>query len=659
MHTNLMSGLLITLFPIVSAFAQNMPINPTPMVGDWSAEQTSCRPISLKAVKLSGFLGEHVEANNKVSIPAGLECPIPKALEYMVEGEKIPKSCQRLAVDSDFYKWLEGACYAIAYDSSLTKLKKKVNGYADMLIELQEKNGYLGTRISPEYPFDTRIYHDLYVAGHFTEAAVAHYKATGDEKLLNIAKKYIDFYIQKYKEGHSYFKEVGEKEHPEIEPALVRLYRATGEEKYLEFAEVITGMAKITPELADVWAGMGKRHAVRLCYLLTGAAELYAQTGEQAWYRHLPNLWSEIVNQRMYVTGGIGKGEIVPVRPYDLPPTLEGESYGDIAETCASVGLMMFTWRMHGITGQSKYFDIIERILYNHYLGAISQDHLGNFYFNSLRRIGDLSNQTDHGANPVRRLHLPEIHSTTCCLPNSWRFFAQLPEYVFSTAGDTIMVNLYTGAKASYKLDDGPIVELEMTTKYPHEGHVEITVTPEEETRFSLALRIPQWCGKASVQVGSESAKRVKPGQYHTIRRQWEEGDAIVLEMPMEPRFLLARPEIEEYAGQVALQRGPLIYCLEKEDAKGLDLSRVVVLLEDDEPEDSVKVDFDEDLGFYVLKVKSAEIAAPPEDSSAYYAVDTLELDNEERIQLIPFYFRANRQLDTRWRTWLPFERTY
>jgi hypothetical protein len=221
------------------------------------------------------------------------------------------------------------------------------------------------------------------------------------------------------------------------------------------------------------------------------------------------------------------------------------------------------------------------------------------------------------------------------------------------------MVNLYTSGEASYRLKKGPLVELNMKTEYPHQGYVEITVNPKEKFRFGIALRIPEWCDTASVKVGSKSAKRVNGGQYHTITRSWKSGDKIILKLPMKPRLLLARPEVEEYQGQVAFQYGPLIYCLEKEDAEGLDLVRVIALLEDDEPEDSIKMDFDEDLGFNVLEIKASEKNAPPEGRSAYYEADTLELDKTERIQLIPFYFRANRQADTRWRTWIPFERTY
>ena len=627
-----------------------------PTVGDWPRARTVCHPLPLPAVKLRGFLGAHVDANNRRSLLAGLESPIPAAFEARSRGQEPSAACRRLATDSDFYKWLEGACYAVACDPSLKEVAAAVERYAGMLRDLQEDSGYIGTHLSPADPFDERTAHDLYIAGHFVEAAVAHYKATGSRDLLDTACRYADFYIRALNQGHPYFKIVGEREHPEIEPALVRLYRATGEKRFLAFSGAITRMSRIGPTIAETHAGGGARHAVRLCYLLTGAAELYIETGNDDYLEHLEGLWDEIVSTRMYVTGGIGYNESVPREPYDLPQNLKDNPNRDIAETCASVAMMMFSWRMHAITGEARYMDVIENILHNHYLGAISADHLGNFYYNPLRRVGDLSGRTDHGADPARRLRLPDIHSTACCLPNSWRFFAQLPEYVFSVNEAGLLVNLYTGAVARHRLPDGTRLTVEMQTRYPHEGEVRLRVVPEKKTRFVLGLRIPGWCKEAMVAVTGSTALPARSGEYHLIDREWDPGDQVTLELSMEPVALFSRPEIAANRGQVAFRRGPLVYCLEKEDAAGIDLARAVIVLDRRDPSRSVTPEFRDELGLHVLNARVGECPPLPAESGPYFPAPPLTPAGVRDVTLVPFYFRANRQDDTRWITFIPHE---
>jgi len=613
---------------------------PAPLIGKWPAEHAVCRALSLRAVRVGGFLGQHVDANNRRSLLAGLESPIPKAIEARARGEQPPDPCKRLATDSDFYKWLEGACYAIAYDASLHDLAAAVDRYVDMLVRIQKADGYIGTGLSPARPFDENTRHDLYVAGHFIEAGVAHYEATGSRKLLDAAERLADFYLRAFESGHPYFKLIGQ-EHPEIEPALVRLHRATGQKRFLDFSAALTRMAELGPSLADVRAGGGKRHAVRLCYLLTGASELYLQAGDRSFLRHLPALWDEIVSTRMYLTGGIGYNEVIPERPYDLPQTVAIKQDRDIAETCASVSLMMYSWRMHAITGDSRKFDAIETILYNHYLGALSGDHLGIFYYNPLKRVGDLSRRTDHGGNPVQRTRLPNIHSTTCCMPNAWRFFAQLPEYVLSARKDGLCVNLYTDVMARHVLPDGTAIKLDMRTRYPHEGRIHLKIDPDKPTRFAMHLRIPGWCEGATVTTIGEPTAAAGSGAYHRIEREWRAGDEISLDLPMRPAAVFSPPQVEANHGQVAFRRGPLIYCLEKQDAAGLDLEQIKVVLDRNDVLRSVTEEFSPAVGRYVLKVKAVERQASREGDA-------------RTVQLIPFFFRANRADDSRWITWIP-----
>ncbi len=624
-----------------------------PVVGNWDASRVQWHPLGLRDVKLEGFLGRHVEANNRVSLPAGLLSPIPAAFDAIATRQPPPKACRRLATDSDFYKWLEGACYALAYDPAQPQLAQAVDRYITILRNLQEPSGYLGTRLSPAAPFDRQVNHDLYVAGHFMEAAVAHYHATGRRELLDVAVRLADFYLRAWHDKHPYYQFVGTQEHPEIELGLVRLYRATQDRRFLDFAGDIARMSRVGATLADTQAGGGKTHAVRLCYLLSGMTEWYVQTGMDEGYGRIPALWDQVAGQRMYVTGGIGYNERIPAGAYDLPQYLRNNPNRDIAETCASVAFMMLSWRLYALDGEAKYFDTIENILYNHYLGAISQDHLGVFYYNPLRRTGNLAGRTDHGSDPVHRCRLPDIHSTSCCLPNAWRFFAQLPEYVFSRQGDELRINLYTDARATLALSDESVVHVDVQTCYPQEGQVTVRIGAERPGRFRIGLRIPAWCTSASIRVNAEPAARAARG-YHLLEREWRDGDVLRLDLPMKPVVLCSHPAVKENEAQVAFRRGPLVYCLERQDAAGLDPGEAMVVLDATEPAASAVDTIDPALGLHVLKLHARLREVP--GSSGLYAARGAARDASHEIMLIPFYARANRQENARWATWLAVE---
>jgi hypothetical protein len=606
-------------------------------------------------VEVGGFLGDRIDANNRTSLQAGLRTPIPTAFEAISRGQKPPEECKRLATDSDFFKWLEGACYAIAYEPESAGLAEEVAKYVEMILATQEESGFLGTRLSPDRPFEPKTAHDLYVAGHLTEAAVAHFKATGSRKLLDAAIKLVEFYMDALEEGHVYFEETAPRDHPEIEVALARLYRVTGDKRFLDFADTVVDFYHVGPTVAELKTGAGDRHAVRTCYLLAGMAELYMVTGEEEYYESLPPLWEDMVDTRMYVTGGIGYHEKLPIHPYDLPQYLPNNAWGDIAETCASVSLMMWSWRMHGLTGESKYFDLIERVLYNHYLGAIAHDHLGNFYYNPIRLVGDVSPHKDAGQEPGHRTRIPEIHQTTCCLPNSWRFFGQLPELMFSTNENTILINLYSTSATQISLEKVGSTRVEVQTRYPDEGDVSIQVRPENAGEFTLALRIPAWCEDATVRVNQGDTESGQSGVYHEIKRTWKAGDTVQLRLPMKPRVIQTRFEVPFNRGQVAFQRGPLIYCLENEDAGDLPLEQAVVLLDRDNLDASAEAKRDAKLGLHLLEIDVGRRPTRPTWDGLYWKVDSLQPEEVRKVALIPFYYRANRNLDSRWLTFIPY----
>jgi DUF1680 family protein len=316
----------------------------------------------------------------------------------------------------------------------------------------------------------------------------------------------------------------------------------------------------------------------------------------------------------------------------------------------------MWSWRMHGIAGlNAKYFDTIETILYNHCLGALSPDHTANFYYNPLKRVGSLAGKTDHGGDPVRRTRLPDIHSTTCCLPNAWRFFAQLPEYVFSSNRDGVLVNLFTNAQAWHELTNENSLSLQMETAYPHDGQVTLRVHPQQPAQFTLWVRIPAWCAGASIAVNDDAPTLVSSGAYAPLSRAWRPGDTVRLKLPMRPVVLTSRLEILANRGQVALRRGPLIYCLEQQDAPDLDLERAVIVLDGERTSSCIQANWNGALGCHVLKARIGQRCTPASQPAAYFPMPPT-LESVREVQLIPFYQRANRAGHTRWLTWIPYQ---
>jgi DUF1680 family protein len=616
-------------------------------VADWPAERAKCRPVPLRHVHATGFLGQRIDAN-LTSLLKGLDTPIPRGFEARVKGVELPPESSRLAADSDVYKWLEGASYVYARTAN-EDVREAINYIADQILACQQDDGYINTQVPPFDRFDKRVNHDLYIAGHFFEAAVAHHRATGENRLLEAACRWADYLIQEYEAGHPYFAvEPGEfPEHPEYELALLRLSREKEDKRYLDFAVALTKLSKLGPKVADVRAGRGL-HAVRTGYLLAGCADLYLETGGEEFYEYLPDLWNEIVRTRMYVTGGVGVQERIPERPYFLPQSLDHHPDRDIAETCASVAMMMFAWRMHAITGESWCFDVIENILYNHYLGAIALDNLGNFYYNPLRVVGDQTGMTDHHSPKTKRCMMPAIHSTTCCLPNAWRFFGALPEYIFSYDERGIFVNLYNAGSVRHRLNNGKEIGLTIETSYPHDGAIIIRFDASEPVEFALRLRIPGWCRNAALESAGEPAQSPQPGQYFTVEREWKPGDSITLNLEMPVRMMQADPRIVDCAGQVVFARGPLVYCLDQYDT-GFPVEQARVALNPGE----IEVQWCADLlgGINVLRVPGF-VARVAKDRQTYSDVG---MDSEAtHLTLIPFYARANRSEDNRWTTFLP-----
>ena len=549
-------------------------------------------------------------------------------------GTKAP--AYRLAADSDLYKWLEGACYVFARSKD-PAIKQEIDRIVGLIVTCQADDGYINTQAQKER-WDPKVKHDLYIAGHLFEAAAAHYRVTGEKGLLDAACAWADYLISQYKKGNPYYTTTALKEHSEYELGLLRLYRATGNRSYLEFSITLAkALCRVGPKVADVKAG-GGLHAVRVGYLLAGMADLYLETGSDEMLQHLPGLWGEMVNTRMYVTGAIGShGEGISKTPYDLPHTREHPER-ILGETCASVAMIMFSWRMHGITGESRYFDVIENTLYNHYFGAIALNGKGTFYYNPMRMIGDQSKHSDHGHRPVSsRRMLPKINRTACCPSNMWRFFGALPEYLFSFDQDGLFVNLYSRSEVRQTLSDGRQIALSVDTEYPHKGDVRVRFDGKRPTPFKLRLRIPAWCQSATAQWPGQETRPVQGGDTLVIDRTWQKADTVQLQFDMPVRMILPDPKVRANAGQVVFARGPVLFCLEKEDVD-FPVEKARVAIRPEEVTQRVGVTWHPDLldGIHMLHVPGL--------------VDGKAVD----LKLVPWSVRANRSEDSRWLIFLP-----
>ena len=461
--------------------------------------------------------------------------------------------------DSDVYKVLEGASYSLA-DHPDPKLDEMVDDVIAKIAAAQQENGYLNsyyTLVEPDKKWtNCRVRHELYCAGHLFEAAVAHYRATGKKTLLDVAEKFAARIGEIFGPG----KRTDVPGHEEIELALVKLYELTGKEQYLELSKFFLdarGNEENRPKIYGPYLQDHKPvreqdevvgHAVRAMYLYSGVADVAAHTGDEGFMKVMDRIWDDVVNHKMYITGGIGarhQGESFGDR-YELP---NGSAY---AETCAAIGLGLWSHRMNLLHADAAYADVLERVLYNGFLSGVGLSGKKFFYVNPLQSSGG------HHRQP--------FYPCACCPTNVIRVLPSLPGYLYAVDGDRLFVNLYVQSDAKVKLD-GDAVSLAQETNYPWDGKVKLTVSPQKAKEFTLNLRIPDWCDDATVAVNGKSVS-AKPNDrgYVTIARTWKAGDVVELDLPMEIKRIEANPRVEADRGRVAVRRGPVVYCFEGVD---------------------------------------------------------------------------------------------
>lgn len=608
--------------------------------------------VPVGAVKMQdGFWKKRMLKNQKVAIPAVLrrleEHGVVDNFLRLAGKKDVPRRGP-LFTDSDLYKWVEAAAFALQSEID-RELQSALNRVIEAIAGAQGEDGYLNTwhvdeRKGERFQNLEKGSHELYCAGHLFQAALALYRGIGDTRLLDVSTRFADYLCNVFGPD----KRKGFDGHPEVEMALVELYRETGKERYLRLSEFFLEQQGYQ----DMEEFQG--HAVRAAYFASGLADYYAETGNPIALSVLEKLWNSMTKTRMYITGGLGGrhvGESVG-RPYELP---NERAY---AETCAAIANSMWNYRMLSLKGEARFADIMELALYNGFLAGVSLEGDSFFYVNPLRYNGKGEGDPWYEWARVGPYRRQEWFDCTCCPTNVIRQIASIPGYLFSTSKEGVWVHLYDNAMLDWCLEDGTPFTLMQSTKYPWDGGIELEVSPEHPAEFSVFLRVPGWCKKYTIAINGDivggklanagesrsHASAIESNGYLELRRCWNKGDRISLQMTMEPVFMVSHPRVVENRNSVALLRGPIVYCFE-----GVDNPEVPVLdarVTIDHPDD-VKVQYEEDLLGGVATIKCPG-EVPLELPAALYMPieDVVESDTKKvALKAIPYFAWANREV--------------
>jgi len=616
------------------------------------------RDIPVRAVTITGgFWGQRREINVTKSIPTMhdlLEANGRMNNFRRLVGKSTAAQIGPVFSDSDVYKWTEAVGFVLQ-SGDRPELRASAEKLIDEVVAVQEPSGYLNTYYQDDrkslrmLPQTQSTGHELYNIGHMLQGAIAYYRATGDRKLLDAGIRFVDdFLIPNY--GPAPKKPIVSG-HPEIEMGLIELYRITGDKRQLDLAGyILQGDPRIElPERRTIYMFSGtpftsrtkmQGHAVRAMYACCGATDYYMETGDAAYWKTLNTLWNDMTTTKMYVTGGVGSrsdGEAFG-DAYELP---NFRAYG---ESCAAIGNMMWNWRLLAVTGDAKFTDVMERALYNGINSGMSLDGTLYCYRNPLAFDPSTG---DKIRNPW--------YDVTCCPPNLERTFGSLPGYFYSTSADGIYIHLYDNSELNWHLENGVGLKVVQKTNYPWDGNVEITVTPAEPSEFTFYLRVPGWADRAQVAVNGKGLTGATPGTYLPIRRRWSPGDTVLLRVEVMPQVIEANPRVADDTGRVAIQRGPLIYCLEEIDQpSGISLSDVAVN-PGRQPAGQFQAEFRNDLlgGMVVLHHAGALYERGTAEKALYSRYGREATTRKIPLTFIPYYAWANRQA-TSMQVWNP-----
>ena len=462
--------------------------------------------------------------------------------------------------DSDVYKALEGMAYSLINNPD-PELEKKADEWIDKFAAAQQPDGYINTFYTLtglDKRWTNMDKHEMYCAGHMIEAGVAYYQATGKRKLLDVCIRMTDHMMSQFGPGKRHWVPG----HEEIELALVKLYQTTQEQKYLDFAYwlleerghghgTMGDEGKWNPvyyqdivpvrQLTDI-----SGHAVRCMYLYCGMADVAALKNDTGYIAAMDRLWDDVVHRNMYITGGVGSSHDNEgfTEDYDLPNL---DAY---CETCASVGMVLWNHRMNQLTGDSKYIDVLERSLYNGALAGISLGGDRFFYVNPLESKGD------H--------HRQEWYGCACCPSQLSRFLPSIGNYIYASSDDALWVNLYIGNTGQIRIGETDIL-LTQETDYPWDGSVKLTISTSQPLEKEIRLRIPDWCKTYDLSINGKRIN-VSEEKGYAVIKDWKSQDVIALDMDMPVEIVAADPHVKENFGKRAIQRGPLVYCMEEID---------------------------------------------------------------------------------------------
>ena len=630
-------------------------------------------PVPLNQVAIAdGFWGERQAVNRDVTIPAiyqKLE-ETGRIASWAMEGPASPPpSHVRIGVrvfwDSDSGKWLESAAYSLATHPD-AELEATADGLIDAIENAQFDDGYLNTYFPAHFPegqwANLRDNHELYNAGHLMEAAVAYHQATGKRKLLDMLARFSDHIAGTF--GAEEGKRRGYGGHPEIELALVKMYRETGEQRFLDLASYFVDERGQAPHYYDheaekrgesaetYWARTyrycqahlplrehteANGHSVRACYLYAGIADVALETGDKDLLRLSRVLWDDLTRHQMYVHGGVGPSHHNEgfTFAYDMPTETA------YCETCAAIALAFWAHRMFHLDPDSRYIDVMELAIYNSSLSGLSHSGDQFFYANPLAAYPGVNPQGRWHENMENGHHrrVPWFHCP-CCPPNISRLIASIGEYAYSQAGDRVYVQMYHDNAVSLDID-GSEIQLKQETQYPWDSKVRLKVNTSQSVAFELALRIPDWCYNYQLSVNGEAQTVSTERGYVILSREWSDEDTVELTLAMPVERVMPHPSIRQTAGQIALQRGPLVYCLEEVD-NGPRLANVCI------PQTSeLEASFDNELfgGVSVISGDALRIE-PADESAALYRhhSQTRHYEAAFTFEAVPYYLWANRE---------------
>jgi DUF1680 family protein len=651
------------------------------LVNTTKSKNVKLYPIGITDVKWTeGFWAERFEVCANTMVPHMMEMYYDDSISHGFANFEIAaglKSGSHLGPpfhDGDFYKILEALIIVQAYNQDKT-ISKQIDSVISIISKTQREDGYIHTPVVIEQKkdvegkkeFGERLDFETYNMGHLMTAACIHYRTTGKTTLLDVAKKATDFLYDYYK------RKPAELAQNAICPShymgVTEMYRTTGNPKYLELARGLIDIRSMVVDGTDhnqdripfkkQTEAIG--HAVRANYLYAGAADVYAETGEDSLLMALQSIWNNLVERKMYITGACGAlydGVSPNGTTYDQPSIQQvHQAYGQDYqlpnlsahnESCANIGNLLWNWRMLLSTADAKYVDVIETVLYNSLLAGVSLDGKGYFYTNPLAVSQDL---------PYNLRWSKEregyISYCNCCPPNTIRTIAEVNNYMYNLSDSGIWFNLYGGSKLNTTLLDGSEIKIEQITEYPWEGKVMLKLEKIPKNEMSMYLRVPGWCSGAEIYVNEEKQLTTSQNSsFVEIRKKWRKGDVVMLNFHMEPMLIQANPLVEEAQNQVAVQRGPVVYCLESEDIPDNYKIQDIVIpstIQLQPRKDSIR-----NATLYVLEGEAKAIRNNNWDNTLYRKVT--QGTESVQIKLIPYYAWGNRK-KVDMNVWLPLSR--